>query len=86
MAKNYRYAMCSTCGLRNCTNGDTPHWTYDAYAKTHALQPEEEYIISRLAQQPTLSEGLDELFRRMPQRWHALMAAAVIKRKEEQAA
>ena len=85
MSTDYFYA-CTTCGLRSCENHETPAWDYAAYARLHKLQPEEEYIVSRLAEQPTLSAGLDELYRRMPQRWHQLLAAATIKRKQAQPA
>lgn len=74
--KNGKLSHCIDC----CR--DNGQWTYDAYSKLHQIQPEEEYIVGKLAEQPTLLAGLDELYRRMPIRWHQLAAAATIKRRE----
>ena len=38
-------------------------------------------MISKLAERPTLSAALDGLFRRDPQRWHKVVAAAVVARR-----
>lgn len=85
MSRNYHHTTCSTCGLRNCEH-PAGEWEYSDYIKVNRLQPEDEYIISKLAEQPTLAAGLDELYRRMPQRWHKLLAASIIKRKAANAA
>lgn len=74
--KGHRLRRCAECCRETAT------WKYADYSRVHQIQPEEEYIISKLAEQPTLAAGLDELYRRDPRRWHQLCKAAMLKRKE----
>lgn len=64
----------------------TSAWPYKAYASVHGFDRLEEYVIGRLAKQPSLSAKLDTMYRRNPRRWHQLIAAAMIMRREQQSA
>lgn len=82
--KDATYGSGLTARCRTCIS-DTAAWQYESYAKAQKFDRTEEYVISRLAEQPSLSAKLDEMYRRHPKRWHQLIAAAMIKRREEQA-
>lgn len=69
--------------MKQARPDDKPRWpSAAAYARAQGgFSPAEQYMISKLAERPTLSAALDGLFRRDPQRWHKVIAAAVVARR-----
>lgn len=74
------YAQCIDC----CH--DDGKWSFDNYLRLQRFSEAEQYIIDEVAMQPDTSNGLDTVYRRDPRRWHQLLAASVIKRREAQPA
>ena len=65
-----------------CSSNAPAKWLrYEDYAAAKSLTPEEEYITERLAAVPSLAAGLDAMYKRRPQRWHTLLAGAMLRRR-----
>ena len=75
-AKGYRNPVCVECSSQDA------RWPAESYRRVHNFSPVEEYIIEKLAAKPTLAGALDSLYRRSPRRWHQVMVAATLTRKE----
>ncbi len=58
---------------------------YDSYIKVHAISPQEQYMVDKLATRPSLAVALDNMYRRDPKRWHTILVAATLKRREAHA-
>jgi len=57
-------------------------WSAESYRKVHKFTPTEQYMVQALSRKPSLSAGLDALFRKNPKRWHQVVAAAMLTRRE----
>ena len=76
---------CSGCGrIYNCRDYCSTRgtWPAESYRKVQQFTPAEEYMVEKLAERPTLSAALDNLYRRNPRRWHQVVRAAMLTRAE----
>lgn len=74
-----RYARCIACVRGDSAIGA---WDSQSYMKAKAFTQEELYVIARLARIPSTVHALDELYKRNPQRWHQIIVAATLHKKE----
>lgn len=77
--RNLLYSKCKACMCK------IAEWSAESYSKVQQFSRDEEYMVAKLAEKPTLSAALDNLYRRNPVRWHQVLKAAMLRRREQHA-
>lgn len=73
-----RRSRCAECSRSRDAKVDAK-----MHAKQHSFTPVEQYVIEKLAAKPSLASALDDLYKRRPERWHQVVVAAMLHRREQ---